>query len=271
MRQANPPVRKALLTVLTVLLLATPALGVIHPRLLDWQARLSRMLPEGARLQAARASDDLPVTATPAELQQALGEVAPGLPRVPLELFSGLRLLQRREATLVGFDERLQLYARSHDLLTRYCRDTHEALRLAPPGPDGSAGAPLAEPEAGRFEPQTSPQGLVVLRELPAPHPGLPRARLRRLRLAATQDLQEVARRRVATEKARAVFLDSTLVWRRHLYRLAESLSPTSGLPCPTQEALPEGAWPLVEQVPPPPPLDLPELREDPAFPRAEP
>lgn len=268
MRQAFPPLRRALVIALSLLFLAAPVGATIHPRLLDWQARLSRMLPEGARLQAAQASDNLPATATPTELQQALQEVAPGLPRAPVELYSGLRLLQRREAILVGFARHLAVHDRARALLVDYCRQTHEALRLAPPGPAGPA---LPEPRANLPEPRVSREGLEVLRELPAPRPSTPRARLRRLLQAAEEDLREVTRRRAAADEAREIFLRATLVWRRHLRRLAESLDSATGLPCPSRVGAPGCVPPLVEQIPPPPPLDLPELREDPAGARSKP
>ncbi len=253
--------RRALpVTLLLLVVLGAPALAVIHPRLLDWQARLGRMLPQEARTRASEVSDGLPATATPQDLRQALEGVAPSLPRPPLELFAGIRLLHRREEILQRFDQRLDLYDRAQGLLHRYCRDAHEALRLAPPGP---AGPPAPAPREGLIQPQASEEGIRVLRDLPTLQPEMARARVRLLLLAAEQDLQEVGRRRAEACQARQAFLESTLVWRRHLRQLADGLDPFTGLPYPPREELPGYIPPLIEQIPPPPPLDLPEFRED--------
>lgn len=236
---------------------AGPASALIQPRLLDWQARLSRLLPERVRVRAARASDALPLTAMPEDLRQVLSGLSPGIPPEPVELFAGIRLLLRRDETLVRFDERVDLYDESLRLLREYRQDVNEALRLAPGGP---AGPPLPPAQEGLPKPETRPEGVHALRLLPHPRPTTPRARLRLFLEAAGQDVAALQQRRDEADQARAVFRDSTMAWRWHLRRLADSLDPQTGAPAPPVESVTTCADPPVEQIPPPPPLDLPEL-----------
>jgi len=252
------PAWKGLLTwLLLVLALVAPAKAVVHPRMLDWQARLSRMIPGPARTEALSVADGLAVTSTPEDLQQALIPVAPTLPREALELFAGIRVLQRREEVLVRFEERLARLKESLDLLDRYRREIHQALRLAPRGPAGPA---LEPPGGGLPTPEVRLDGVHAMRFLPSPTPQTPRNRLRLVLQAAQEDTRQVQGQQARTIRAREDFLAGTMHWRRHLRHLAEILDPASGLPFPEQDK-PEHP-PLIEQIPPPPPLDLPEFRE---------
>lgn len=244
---------------LIALSLAAPAGAMVHPRLLDWQARLSRMLPRPVRTQVATVADGLPVTATPEDLRQALDPIAPTLPRDPLELFAGIRILQRREEVLGRFEERLALLERSLESLDLYRREVNQALRLAPQGP---AGPDLEAPREGLPAPELRPDAIHVLRWLPSPGPGVPRERLRLLREAALEDTRRIRALEARTLQARDAFLEGTLNWRRHLRLLAGHLDPATGLAFPSSAA-PQHP-PQIEIIPPPPPLDLPEFREAP-------
>ena len=253
-----PARRKELLAWLVFLLaLVAPAHGVVHPRMLDWQARLSRMIPESARIEAARVADGLTVTSAPQDLRQALLSVAPTLPRQALELYAGIRVLQRREEVLLRFGERLKLLEESLDLLDRYRREIHQTMRLAPRGPVGPA---LEFPGEGLPTPEVHPDGVHVLRFLPSPRPGTPRSSLRLFLQAAEEDTHQLQSQNTRTLQARDEFLEGTLLWRQHLYRLANLLDPATGLPFPSQSQPQNPPW--VEQIPPPPPLDLPEFQE---------
>ena len=248
---------QALLGWLLWLTLAGPAGAVVEPRMLDWQARLSRMLPEGVRAGLVRVVEELPVTATLQDLRQAVQPVAPDLPPEPLELFAGIRQLLRQENTLQRFDERVALYGKSLELLRSYRQQVHEALRLAPEGP---AGPPLPPPQEGLPRPEALPDGVRTLRLLPAPRPATPRARLRLCLQAAEQDEQVLRERFDLAARAREAFHDNAQAWRRYLNDLAGALDPATGHRLLPEEAGPPCACPLVEQIPPPPPLDLPEL-----------
>lgn len=250
--------RKGLLAWLVLLLaLVAPAHGVVHPRMLDWQARLSRMIPGSARNEAGRVADRLPVTSAPEDLRNALVSVAPTLPRHALELYAGIRMLQRREAVLVRFGGRLTLLRKSLDLLDRYRREIHQAMRLAP---RGLAGPALESPGEGLPTPEVHPDGVHVLRLLPSPRPGTPRSRLRLFLQAAEEDTRRVQSQNAQTLQARDDFLEGTLRWHRHLRQLADLLDPATGLPFPPQVQPQHPPW--IEQIPPPPPLDLPEFQE---------
>lgn len=262
-----PAPRWPLAALLVMGLLAAPAGARVQPRLLDWQARLSRLIPRRVQVRVAEVADRLPVTATPGDLQEALVALrgapsgfGPGLPPEPLELFGGIRLLLRRDQTLERYDQRVALYDASLRLLAAYRREVNEALRLAPPGPPGPA---LPGVEEGLPAPEVRPEGVHVLRLLPAPRPGTSRERLRLYLGAADQDTAALAPRREEADRGRAAFRETTLAWRWHLRHLGDRLDPLSGMPAHPVESGTPGAEPPVEQIPPPPPLDLPELRED--------
>ncbi len=255
---SRSPAWKGLLTGLVLLLaLVAPAKAVVHPRLLDWQARLSRMLPGPTRTEAMSVADGLAVVSTPEDLRRTLVPVAPTLPRQALELYAGIRVLQRREEVLIRFEERATRLRESLDILDRYRREIHQALRLAPRGP---AGPPLEAPGEGLPTPEVRRDGVHVLRFLPSPSPGIPRNRLRLFLQAAEEDTRQVHSQDARTQQARGEFLEGTLRWRRHLRQLADLLDPATGLPFPVQDK-PQHP-PLIKQIPPPPPLDLPEFQE---------
>lgn len=249
--------RLALALLFMVVLTAGPASALIQPRLLDWQARLSRLLPERARTRALAVAERVPVTAMPADLQAALSGVAPGVAPEPVELYAGIRVLQRRDEVLARYEARVGLLEESLRILQDYERSLHDAIRVAPDGPPGPPLPPAAE---GLPEPQLRPEGVYVFRLLPYPTPATSRARLRQLLAASEEDQARVDAQGDRAREGREEFAETTLAWRWHLLSLSNRLDPVTGEPGLPVMSLPACAEPTVEQIPPPPPMDLPPL-----------
>lgn len=251
--------RRLALACMLLAVLSAPASALIQPRLLDWQARLSRLLPEHARTRALAVAEAVPVTAMPPDLNAALQGVAPGVAPEPVELYAGIRFLQRRDEVLARYAARVALWEESLRILDDYERSLNDAIRLAPDGPPGP---PLPAPSQGLPEPQVRPDGVHVLRLLPYPTPTTTRARLRKLVEAAEQDQAVVAAEGERVRQGRQGFEETTLAWRWYLKGLGDRLDPVTGEPGLPVLSLPACAQPTVETIPPPPPMDLTPLPE---------
>lgn len=203
-------------------LVVSPALAVFAPTVLLERSRVSHRLDSRLRLRVHRWVDALAVTAMPGDFQDRLRAAFPALSSSPaFQLYCGVALVERREAVVQAFAQRIGLLQRCQAALDEYLTKVNREIRRAPCG-----GKPGVVGPDQPFPPRLHRDkfGLHVLRELPWPALGMKRTRLRSYRTAAQADISAVGKRVQQARSARAAFEKQEVAWMRYLGRRASAL-----------------------------------------------
>lgn len=250
----------AALCLLVLCALTQPVRSEIQAKAYDWQARLSRVIPERERgmcLQTAEACRDGSVEAMCAEIDA----LDTRLPREPLKLYTAIKILIRRDAELTELKNELQAVRKGRELLGSYLDSLKRTRRLK-----GMKDNPDLRPaERLRTVPlnEITPEGTDVLRFLPAPQKNWSDADTRKLYKAADSDLKLLEAREEILKSELETSEESCSPWSRFVDETGRALNPETCLPKKVDNPADK---PLQELVYPAPPFDLKPLQPmDPA------
>ncbi|MCR5663234.1 MAG: hypothetical protein K6G50_14080 [bacterium] len=252
--------RRTIIAWLLLGLCCVPAQAIVQPRLYDWQARLTRLLPVSIKDKAVNLSEELFEESANIELlhNKVLQLNAP-IPHEPIELFIGIKLLIKNDAVLNNEKAKEAEYDKALDLLKKYKHNLKRHLYSAPYGPDTSS-AELKAPQRFQGHSQEDERGIFVLRLLPAPSPSHSKATLHSFIAACSEDEEAMKKYKQDFNAQLVVFKENNRNLRRYINDLSEQLSPVTGLPLPKSPKNLDND--KIEQIPPPPPIDLQPIKE---------
>ncbi len=253
--------RQALIAIFLLELLLLPAQAIVQPRLYDWQARLTRLIPASIREKALMLTEELfEESADINLLHNKVIQLNVTIPNEPIELFIGIKLLIKNDAFLNIETAKEAEYDKALVLLNKYKHNLKRHLYSAPYGPDTSQ-AELKSPGKFPGQPYENEQGLTVIRLLPAPAATHSKATLHSFIAAATEDEEAMKKYKQDFNAKLVAFKENNRELRRYINDLSEKLSPITGLPLP--ESTKNFDNTEIEQIPPPPPFDLQPIKEE--------
>ena len=110
--------RRTMIAWLLFGLCCAPAQAIIQPRLYDWQARLTRLLPVSIKDKAVNLSEELFEESANFELlHNKVLQLNASIPHEPIELFIGIKLLIKNDAVLTIEKAKEAEYDKALDLL----------------------------------------------------------------------------------------------------------------------------------------------------------
>lgn len=242
--------------VVAMMLVSLPSQALVHPRLYDWQVRLSRLLPAEMLARGRIIADNLESDDALATLQAQLAEVRPNIAPEALELYTGIRFLIRQDGYSERYSTRANQCQQAEELLEKYQRLIQRHLKAAPPGQD------LAELEPSKSQVglcQSTPKGIYVLRWLPMPAAGNSKGYLHSCFEAAAHDLSIVRAGQAENKRRHEQYHQTSTALRQRLAYLCSIIDPRTGLLCKQSTSF--SPCTTVEQLPPPPPLEFRTLR----------
>ena len=253
--------RRALIAIVMLGLLLAPVQAIVQPRLYDWQARLTRLIPASIREQAIKLSEELFEESADTELLHArVMQLNAAIPYEPIELFIGIKLLIKNDALLNNEKAKEAEYDKAIALLKQYKHNLKRLLYTAPYGPDTSS-EELKSPQVFQGKSHEDERGIFVLRLLPAPSSRHSKATLHSFIAAASDDEEAMKKYKQDFNAQLLAFKDNNKNLRRYINDLSERLSPITGLPLPESPKNFDNNE--IEQIPPPPPFDLQPIKEN--------
>ncbi len=253
--------RRTIIAWLLLGLCCAPAQAIIQPRLYDWQARLTRLIPVSVRDKAIILSEELfEESATLELLHDKVIQLNAAIPHEPIELFIGIKLLIKNDAVLNNEKAKEAEYDKALNLLKKYKHNLKRHLYAAPYGPDTSS-SELKAPQRFQGYSLEDERGIFVLRLLPAPSPKHSKATLHSLIAACSEDEEAMKKYKQDFDAQLADFKENNRNLRRYINDLSEQLSPVTGLPLPKSPN--DNDNNEIEQIPPPPPIDLQPIKEE--------
>lgn len=199
-----------------MLVLTLAAQAYVAPRVLFQRTRASKALTAEQRQRAHEQAKSLSRTTSPEELAALLS----GAP-LAYRLYTAVAHVELREQVIEGYEGRIDLLERAHDLLDDYLEDVNQALKV---NFDGEPGPPLPEPSPGPPQIEETDTTLRVMRVLDKPTPATTRSRLRMLALAASADREAIEAQQNKADDAEGTYLDVHRSWGAYLDDLADQV-----------------------------------------------
>lgn len=234
-----------------------PVLAEIQAKAYDWQARLSRVIPERERGLCLEIADNWQEGSVEA-MRSEIEAMDTRLPKTPLQLYTAIKILIRKDAAVTELKNNLRATQKGRELLEGYLSSLKRTRRIK-----GAQGKHIAEiSERRRTIPinEESPEGTDVLRFLPAPEKTWTESEVRAVSKAARSDLEFLKAQEERLKAEAEAAEKECSPWHRFVDQTGRSLNPMTCLP---KETVDTAGKPLHELIYPAPPFDLKPLQPE--------
>lgn len=207
------------------MLIPLPTYGLLHPQAIEWLARLNRLLPATCRTQCEEYANSLPLDAGIEEVKNGPMKIkASEFPEETLELYIGLKLLQRKEALYKVNEQNLLINKRAQEILQKYRNDLKKRLRRAT---NKKEPKPQVLPERHQVTTNENDLGVDVLRFLPNLQPSWGERTIKFYLKAAEEDLQLLKEREESLKNEYKSLREHTSPLKQYLYSLSKKQAKT--------------------------------------------